>query len=730
MLRRRLYYAIKPFVSPRLRLAARRMSATRTRARHHDTWPILAVAARRPGSWPGWPAGKDFAFVLTHDVEGPAGLAKCERLAALEASLGFRSSFNLIPEGSYRVQDPLREALQALGCEVGVHDLHHDGKLYHSRASFQRSAHRINGYLKAWGATGFRSGFMLHELDWIHDLEVEYDCSTFDTDPYEPQPEGAGTIFPFWVPPPADQPNRPGYVELPYTLAQDSTLFLVLRERSPEVWLRKLDWLVEKGGMALVNVHPDYLQFADEPANDRTFPVEHYVALLEYVRDRHAGRYWQPLPRELARWFKQVSQPAAVSAAPPAGAAAGRVAAPPANLRGKRAAVLLYSDYPADTRPLRAARAMVDAGMEVDLLCLSLRPDDPRYELIDGVRVHRLPLIHSRGRKSAYLWNYFRFFVRSLLWLARASWRRRYDIVHVHNMPDFLVFAAIVPRLRGAKVILDLHDPMPELMMAIFGLPENRRAIRLLRRIEKYSIAFADLVITTNLSFKNLFAARNRRSRNIQIVMNSPEEAIFHDRVSADGARAADSFRIVHHGLIAHRHGIDLLIRAVAEIRPRLPGVRLSIYGGANDYLDRVLTEAAALGVSDVVTYHGNKTQEEIARAIADCHLGVIPNRRNPFTDINLPTRIFEYLAVGRPVIAPATRGIKDYFTDDDLIFFDPDDPPSLASKLLWAHEHPEAVAELVRRGQAVYRRHLWSGERARFLTLLGQLQAGVPISA
>ncbi len=153
-----------------------------------------------PEGWPGWPDGKKFAFVLTHDVEGPDGLAKCRQLMQLEKELGFRSSFNFIPEGEYAVSRELRGELAQNGFEVGVHDLHHDGMLYRSREDFSENARWINHYLKEWGAVGFRSGFMLRNLDWLHELNIQYDASTFDTDPFEPQPDGAGTIFPFWVP--------------------------------------------------------------------------------------------------------------------------------------------------------------------------------------------------------------------------------------------------------------------------------------------------------------------------------------------------------------------------------------------------------------------------------------------------------------------------------------------------------------------------------------------------
>ncbi len=275
----------------------RRFFALKKRRACKDIWPVNEAASRTPENWPGWPDGKKFAFVLSHDVEGPGGLPKCRQLMELEKALGFRSSFNFVPEGNYRVTQQLREDLVKNGFEVGVHDLRHDGKLYWTREIFSENAKRINHYLKEWNATGFRSGFMLHELEWLHELNVRYDASTFDTDPFEPQPQGEQTIFPFWIQSPD---GKNGYVELPYTLPQDSTLFLLFREETSEIWRHKLDWVAKHGGMALVNVHPDYLRFSGEPKSARTFPAERYQELLIHVRDNYAGNYWHVTPNRLA----------------------------------------------------------------------------------------------------------------------------------------------------------------------------------------------------------------------------------------------------------------------------------------------------------------------------------------------------------------------------------------------------------------------------------------------
>ncbi len=331
MFRLKIYYGIKPLVPVSIRLEIRRWFALRKRHRVRDEWPVLPGSERPPEGWRGWPGGKRFALVLTHDVEGQAGLDKCRRLMNLERQLGFRSCFNFVPEGSYSVPRQLRQELAAHGFEVGVHDLYHNGKLFLREKEFRRNALKINQYLKDWGAVGFRSAFMLHNLRWIHELDLQYDTSTFDTDPFEPQPHGQKTIFPFWVardarrhagkaPSPvlrsrlaslvSQEPRAssgfslPGYVELPYTLPQDSTLFLILGERSPDIWFRKLDWVARHGGMALVNVHPDYIQFEGHPNPGAGYPAALYKQFLTRTRHLYGDSFWHVNPAQLARWYR------------------------------------------------------------------------------------------------------------------------------------------------------------------------------------------------------------------------------------------------------------------------------------------------------------------------------------------------------------------------------------------------------------------------------------------
>lgn len=295
-----LYYWGKPFLPRSLVLALRRIVAKRRYRRVKGIWPIKEAAGVFPEGWQGWPEGKQFALILTHDVEGPRGVERCLAIARLEKDLDFRSCFNFVPE-PHPINPAVRDQLLAEGFEVGVHGLRHDGLLFMSRRIFESRRGRINHYLRDWKATGFRAPCMMPNLEWIGDLDIEYDSSTFDTDPFEPIPAGVGTVFPFWVPCRTD--GRQGYVELPYTLPQDFTLFVLLRQKDISLWQKKVEWLAKQNAMVLLNVHPDYVNGCGGILARDEYPLVLYEMFLKWLRSQWDGQYWHALPREVARFW-------------------------------------------------------------------------------------------------------------------------------------------------------------------------------------------------------------------------------------------------------------------------------------------------------------------------------------------------------------------------------------------------------------------------------------------
>jgi peptidoglycan/xylan/chitin deacetylase (PgdA/CDA1 family) len=231
-----------------------------------------------------WPDHRRFAFILTHDVETALGQDFIPFVADLEENLGFRSLFNFVPE-RYKLNYRLIDDLRRRGFEVGIHGLRHNGKLFDSESTFIQNAARINKHLKEWKAMGFRAELTLRQPEWMQALEIEYDLSFFDTDPFEPVPGGTMSIWPFFL---------GHFVELPYTLVQDYTLSAIFCENSPRLWLEKVDFIKKYHGMALVVTHPDYLKSKPDW-------YLYYEFLIEMKKH---DSYWHALPGEIAKWWR------------------------------------------------------------------------------------------------------------------------------------------------------------------------------------------------------------------------------------------------------------------------------------------------------------------------------------------------------------------------------------------------------------------------------------------
>ena len=705
MLRNRIYFGLKPFVPLPLRIAARRRVIARLRPKVAGQWPVMPGSEHPPEGWPGWPDGKQFAFVLTHDVESEIGLQRVRALAEFEMEHGFRSSFNFIPDGEYQVPPQLRQWLVENGFEVGVHDLHHDGKLYWNREEFRRSAERINQFLKDWNAVGFRSGFMLNKLDWMHDLKVTYDASTFDTDPFEPQPEGMHTIFPFWLPRPPGSAGancQEGYVELPYTLPQDSTLFLLMREKSPDVWLKKLDWVAARGGMAAVIVHPDYVCFPGEAATKRSFPLELYGQLLKHAR-QYEGKFWHALPREVAE-FTAIHKPLL-------------------RPKAKRICMLCYSNYQTDARVTRYADSLAERGDHVDVVSLRATQDSP-----PEMKAGKVNLICPQARvgkkeKSpvSFLLPLLRFLFSSTLLITRRHARNRYDLFHIHNMPDFLVFAAWFPKLTGSKIVLDVHDIVPELYGSKFGSDGRSMTLSALKCVEYLSARFSDHVIISNHLWQEKFAARTGTEAKCSVFINNVDSQVFSPmpRTRNDG-----KIIILFPGGLQWHQGLDIALRAFQEVSRKVPNAQFHIYG---DGIMKPSLQALAveLGFNGNVRFFDPLPVKEIAKVMADADLGIVPKRADSFGNEAYSTKIMEFMSLGVPVVISNTKIDKFYFDDTIAHFFESGDHHSLADAILEVLNNEPARKEMISRANAYAERNSWESRKRDYLQLIDSLAEG-----
>ncbi|MGJ5813858.1 glycosyltransferase [Paludibaculum fermentans] len=698
----RVYYTLKPVIPRRVSLAARRWWSSRLRAANSSAWPIDVNAGATPPGWPGWPDGKRFAFVLTHDVEGTKGLERCQRLMELDARYGFRSAFNFVPEEEYRVSDALRQQLTDSGFEVGVHGLGHEGKLYFSKSGFQAKAARIHSYLERWNASGFRSPLMQHNLAWLHQLGAEYDSSTFDTDPFEPEPDGVSTIFPFWVAGPAGT----GFVELPYTLAQDHTLFTVLREPGIDIWKRKLDWIAARGGMALLNTHPDYMSFDGAPAWDE-FPVSHYEDLLRYVRDRYDGAVWSALPRDVARFY---------TSALPRGARNSR----------RKICMVTYSNYESANRVRRYAEALACRGDQVEVISLSTGDTPLGEDEINGVRVFRIQRRrHDERGKWTYALRLARFLLAASLLLFRRHRQLRYDLIHIHNIPDFMVFAAWYPKWTGVKVILDIHDIVPELFANKFKARSGALYFRLLKFVEKVSTAFADHVIIANHIWFDRITGRSVPSSKCGVFLNHVDPAIFFRRTRT---RTDSKFVLLFHGTFQWHQGLEIAVEALAKIRETAPHVELHLYGGGGgaDAVTHLSQLADRLGLNGSVKFCGTVPLHEIPQVIANADLGIVPKRADSFGNEACSTKIMEFMSQGIPVVASRTR-IDTYYHDDRTVrFFTSGDSQAMAEAVLDIIRNPPLGEALAKAGLQYVEENSWDKRKQEYLALVDSLTTEV----
>ena len=388
-----------------------------------------------------------------------------------------------------------------------------------------------------------------------------------------------------------------------------------------------------------------------------------------------------------------------------------------------RIAMLLFSDYPDDPRPRREAEVLVKEGFLVDIICIREEGQLPR-ERVNGVNVYRINLKHKGGNRIRYLFEYGYFILAALLKLTLLYLIRTYDIIHIHNMPDILTISAILPKLTGAKIILDLHDPMPELFRTIFSVADDHPMIAALKWLEKFSIRFADLVITPNISFRNLFISRGCPPGKIHIIMNSPQENIFTKDIDPNrherGLNRRD-FTLILHGVIEERQGHDIAVRAVSTLRHKIPGIMLHIYGNGG-FSKHVQHLVKNLNLQNRVIFHGSVPLEEIAKALSTIDVGIVPNRKNAFTELNFPTRIFECLAMGKPVIAPRTQGILDYFDEESLFLFEPGNAKELAKQIIEVYSNSAQRQQIVERGMEVYLQYTWKMQSQQLVNLVRDL--------
>jgi glycosyltransferase involved in cell wall biosynthesis len=392
-----------------------------------------------------------------------------------------------------------------------------------------------------------------------------------------------------------------------------------------------------------------------------------------------------------------------------------------------RHCMIVHAYYPkSETRVEREASALVARGYRVDVLCL--RDDgDPAFENVDGVDVYRLPIKRHRGvGKAMQFLEYLAFFVLVVGKLLRLDRRRRYQVVQVHNLPDFLIFSAFFPKLRGAKLVLDLHDLMPEFFAASSKRVMTSVPVRLLVWQEQLACRFADHVITVTELWRETLIKRGVPAGKTSVVMNVADDRIFHRAQSSEPrSHVNGAFTIIYHGTLAQRYGIDVAIRAVETARERIPELRLIVHG-SGEYQNELAALAAQLKLEQHVQFSRRSLSTmELADLIRTADVGIVPNRNDIFTDEILPTKLMEYVALGIPVIAARTRAIAAYFDETMVQFFDPGNVDDLANRIVSLHNNRARLADIIRSSDTFNQKHNWAAVAAGYGELVDKLRRG-----
>jgi glycosyltransferase involved in cell wall biosynthesis len=391
-----------------------------------------------------------------------------------------------------------------------------------------------------------------------------------------------------------------------------------------------------------------------------------------------------------------------------------------------RHCMVVQNYYPFDeTRVQREAMALLEAGIEVDLVCMRLA-NEPKYEVVDGVHVHRLPLKKRRGvGPSVQLMQYLSFFLAALWKVTMLQRTRKYDSVQTHNTPDFLVFSALYPKLRGAKVILDIHDLMPEFFCSRFDTNMDHPLVRLLTLQEKMSCKFADHVITVTEPWREALIERKSVSRDrTSVVNNAADHRHFHRRSTplSRGDGLDSSVKILYHGTIVHRYGVDMALRAVARLRQTLPKLEVAVHG-RGDALEEVRELVKTLDLGDIVTLTSTfLPAEELADLVASADIGLVPYRKDLFTDGILPTKLLEYSVAGVAALASRTSAVTTYFGEGVVEMFEPDNLDDLCLHLERLIREPDRRASLASSIGRVDEANKWSEDAANYSSLVARL--------
>jgi len=389
--------------------------------------------------------------------------------------------------------------------------------------------------------------------------------------------------------------------------------------------------------------------------------------------------------------------------------------------------MLVHKNYFQDTRVRRYAESLTSLGVSVDVIC----PEEgyiTNIETLEGLRVFTIPIHHGQSSRISLFFEYTAAFILYFLKLTSLYLKCHYSIIHIHNMPDALVFAGLIPKLLGARVILDIHDPMPEVYISKYGEQTHKLAQVVIRLEEKLSCLFADSIITANSNFRQNLIKRGIPQQKITVINNYPDPLIF-DRCgyTQDSRTKKEGFTLIYPGTIAARYGLDVPIRALPEIISKIPVIRLLIIGPNNGYKEELKNLVDQLNLAQYVTFHPVIPNKDVPVYLLQANIGIYPARKDAHMDIATPTKLLEYAAMGLPIISSRLKVVEDMFDDTSVRFFEPGNEKEFARCVIELYENSTIREELIEHANTIFAcKYSWKQEFQRYVQVINQLLPGM----
>lgn len=383
--------------------------------------------------------------------------------------------------------------------------------------------------------------------------------------------------------------------------------------------------------------------------------------------------------------------------------------------------MLAYTQYSRDPRVRRAAEALVSSDFEVD--CLVLKEEGKSdFETKNGVNIIHLPQSQYRGNsRIKYFISYINFFLRAFIKFSSKKFRRKYKLIHCHNMPDFMIFAALTPKLLGTKLILDIHDPMPEAFKTKFPAYLSTLGYWALMIEERISAAFADFVITVHDPIMKVLTRNKRLNKNkIAVIANFADESLFNYSKYLRRNESGE-FRLIYHGTIAERFGLEIIIEGLEKVLESHNAIKFNVYG-KGDTIEELKELVSSKKMNSIVNIHGQIELDELPQKIVDSDLGIVSYRRSIATEYMLPLKLTEYIAMGLPVLSVKNKAISYYFNDGELVYYDSDDSDSFAEKLNFILNNRGKISEMRTNIKKARKRMNWNIEKQKYINLINEL--------